>query len=355
MQFSGPLGAGEKPYLSDMNPFFRYRLDHILFWVLTIGFHAYTRLFLIDEANEFQFVLEIIVRNALLAGVVYFNLLIVIPRLGKGNLPIWILASITSLAFYAFVKNMHDVYLYGHVIGDPERLDFFHNTFYNFSIVLFYLAFAGALYLSKQWYIQRELLQQIRLEKLNTELDYLKAQINPHFLFNSLNTIFFQIDKHNLEARETLGKFSDMLRYQLYECNAHEIAIEKELAYLKNFVDLQQLRRNGHDVIEFSVSNAVTNFSIPPLLLIPFIEIAFKHVSNFTDKKNEVKIALERHDNTVSLQVTNTTNNQAAPMPGGIGLKNVKRRLELLFPRRHKLGVKETTDRFEVTLILELA
>lgn len=354
MQFFAQPGQ-LKAVSFDMNRFFRYHLDHILFWVFTVAFHAYTRIFLIDKVNGFQFALEVVVRNVLLAGVVYFNLLIVIPRLGKGKLPVWILASIASLAFYAIAKNLHDVYLYGHVIGDPERLDLFHNTFYNFSIVLFYLAFAGALYLSKQWYIQRELLQQIRLEKLNTELDYLKAQINPHFLFNSLNTIFFQIDKHNLEARETLGKFSDMLRYQLYECNAHEIAIEKELAYLKNFVDLQQLRRNGHDAIEFNVSNAVTNFSIPPMLLIPFIENAFKHVSNFTDKKNEVKIALERHDKTLSLRVTNTINNQVAPMAGGIGLKNVKRRLELLFPRRHKLGVKETSERFEVTLILELA
>ena len=338
-----------------MNRFFRYHLDHILFWVFTVGFHAYTRLFLIEEVNAFQFALEIIVRNTLLAGVVYFNLLVVIPRLGKGKLPLWIVASIASLAFYAFAKNLHDVYLYGQVMGDPARLDFFHNTFYNFSIVLFYLAFASALYLSKQWYVQRELLQQIRLEKLNTELDYLKAQINPHFLFNSLNTIFFQIDKHNLEARETLGKFSDLLRYQLYECNVNEIPIEKELTYLKNFVDLQQLRRNGHDVIEFIVSDSVADFSVPPMLLIPFIENAFKHVSNFTDKKNEVKISLARHANIVSLRVMNTTNIHTEPVAGGIGLKNVRRRLELLFPRRHKLDLKETTDRFEVNLTLELA
>lgn len=338
-----------------MNRFFRYHLDHIFFWVLTTGFHAYTRLFLIDQLNTVHFVLEIIVRNALLAGVIYFNLLVVIPRLFKEKQLRWIFASVASLVFYAFTKNLHDVYLYGHLLGDTERLDFFHSTFYNFSIVLFYLTFAGALYLSRQWYMQRELLQQIRLEKLNTELDYLKAQINPHFLFNSLNTIFFQIDKKNLEARETLGKFSDMLRYQLYECNGNEIAIEKELAYLKNFVALQQLRRNGHDLIEFRVSDAMANFSVPPMLLIPFIENAFKHVSNFIDKKNEVKIDLQHHDNTMSLRVMNTINSNTAPVAGGIGLKNVRRRLELLFPHRHKLDVKKTADRFEVTLTLELS
>jgi sensor histidine kinase YesM len=336
-----------------MNRFFRYHLDHILFWALTIGFHAYTRMYLIDKVNAFQFALEIIVRNALLAGVIYFNLLVVIPRISKGKVLAWILASIGSLVFYAFAKNLHDVYLYGYVIGDPGRVNFFHSTFYNFSIVLFYFAFAGALYLSKQWYVQRELLQQIQLEKLNSELEYLKAQMNPHFLFNSINTIFFQIDKHNQGARETLGKFSDMLRYQLYECNDPLIVIEKELAYLRNYVELQKLRRNENDVIEFTITDELRNFSLPPLLLIPFIENAFKHVSNFTDKKNEVRIELTKNDQTVQLIVINTTDSSAKET-GGIGLRNVKRRLELLFPQRHALAVRKTPDRFEVNLTLKL-
>lgn len=336
-----------------MNRFFRYHLDHIIFWALTIGFHAYTRMYLIDKVNAFQFVLEVIVRNTLLAGVIYFNLLLVIPRFSKGKTFRWIMVLAGSLVFYAFAKNLHDVYLYGYVIGDPARINFFHSTFYNFSIVLFYSAFAGTLYLSKQWYMQRELLQQIRLEKLNTELDYLKAQMNPHFLFNSINTIFFQIDKQNQEARETLGKFSDMLRYQLYECNETEIAIEKELAYLKNYVELQKLRRNSHDEIEFNVSDDIRNFSLPPLLLIPFIENAFKHASGFTDRKNEVKIELSKKDQTLQLTVLNTTDSSAKET-GGIGLKNVKRRLELLFPQRYTLDVNKTTDRFEVSLILKL-
>ena len=337
-----------------MNRFFRYRLDHILFWTLTVFFHAYTRTYLINKVSVFQFVLEIIVRNALLASVIYFNLLVVIPRMSHGKTFVWILASIGSLVFYAFAKNLHDVYLYGYVIGDPSRVDFFHSTFYNFSIVLFYLGFASALYLSKQWYIQRETLRQIKLEKLNTELDYLKAQMNPHFLFNSINTIFFQINKENTEARETLGKFSDMLRYQLYECNGNEIAIEKELSYLKNYVGLQKLRRNGQDEINFTIADDVRHFSLPPLLLIPFIENAFKHVSNFTDKKNEVTIGLTKANQTVQLSVFNTTDHSVKEA-GGIGLKNVKRRLELLFPQRHWLDIQKSDSGFSVNLKLELA
>lgn len=337
-----------------MNRFFRYHLDHLFFWILTIGFHAYTRLYLVNKAGVFQFMLEIVLRNGLLAAVIYFNLLIVIPRISKSKVVRWLMASLVSLLGYSILKTLHDSYLYGSVIGDIRRIDFLQNTFYNFSIVLFYLAFAIAIYLSKQWYTQRELLRQIQLEKLNTELEYLKAQMNPHFLFNSINTIFFQINKENTEARETLGKFSDMLRYQLYECNSPEIAIEKELAYLKNYVELQKLRRNPNDIIEFIVNDELRSFSIPPLLLIPFIENAFKHISNFTDKPNEVHIRLEKSGNELHLHVLNSADGSVKEN-GGIGLKNVTRRLELLFAGRYLLDVKREVDSFTITLTLHLA
>ena len=317
--------------------------------MLTIGFHAYTQWFKIADTGVF--VQEIIVRNALLAIVIYFNLLVVFPRINRGRVWSGIMLLLCSLVFYAVVKHVHDVYRYEH---PAAHADFVHSAFYDFSIVVFYLAFATALHLSRQWYIQRETLRQINLEKLNTELEYLKAQMNPHFLFNSINTIFFQINKENTAARETLGKFSDMLRYQLYECNGHEITIEKELSYLNNYVELQKLRRNGQDEITFSVADDVKRFSLPPLLLIPFIENAFKHVSNFTDKKNEVTIELTKTNQTVQLSVYNTTD-ATAKETGGIGLKNVTRRLELLFPQRHSLDIQKSDSGFSINLKLELA
>src|SRR5699024_6410854 len=173
---------------------------------------------------------------------------------------------------------------------------FFSNTFYNFSIAVFYMGFTIALMLSKNWYKQHLLLQKIQVENLETELRYLKAQINPHFLFNSLNTIYFQIDKNNAEARTSLHKFSELLRYQLYECNEEQIAIEKEIEYLKSYIDLQRLRKQKNYNICFEVDESVRNFSIAPLLLMPFVENAFKHVSRYTDKPNSIKICLCRQD-----------------------------------------------------------
>jgi sensor histidine kinase YesM len=338
-----------------MERLFRYKLDHILFWTLTVGFHAYTHVGLIDQAGFGQFVLELLVRDGLLAVVIYINLLVIIPKLNhQKNYGISILLIVISLIFYVALKNLHDIYLYGHMLNNPERQSFFHNSFYNFSIVIFYLAFATTLHLSKQWYLQKELIRKIELEKLNTELEYLKAQINPHFLFNSLNTVFFQIDKQNNAARETLSKFSDMLRYQLYECNGKEIAIEKEIQYLKNYVELQKLRKDEHYDIQFTYSEELKNFTVSPLLLLPFIENAFKHVSHVSDRKNIITIELKKSENQFQLIVFNTKDAKPTPTNGGIGLRNVQRRLELLYPNRYDLTVTEQPETFRVQLTLTL-
>lgn len=333
-----------------MSRFFSYRLDHIIFWALTVFFHGYTRLPWINKAGVDQFVLELIVRNGLLACAIYLTILVAIPRLTMGKLAAGVLGIVAAMTLYVLGKNAHDVYFYGYVLGDPERQDFFYNTFYNLSIVTFYLAFATTLYLSKQWYLQRKKMRQIEMEKLNTELEYLRAQINPHFLFNSINTIYFQIDKQNRAARETLGKFSDMLRYQLYECSGNEIAIEKEVKYLQNYVALQKLRVSENYTVSFTLGPDLMHFKIPPLLLIPFVENAFKHVSHFADKKNEIAISLAKTDGQIELVVVNTTENNQHTEAGGIGLKNVTRRLDLIYGDRYSLVIKNQIQSYAASL-----
>lgn len=335
-----------------MSRFFSYRLDHIIFWILTVFFHGYTRLPWINKAGLNQFVLELIVRNGLLACAIYFTILVCIPKLTTGKQTTGILGILAALLIYVMGKNAHDVYFYGYVVGDPERQHFFYNTFYNLSIVTFYLAFAITLYLSKLWYLQRIKMRQIEIEKLNTELEYLRAQINPHFLFNSINTIYFQIDKQNTAARETLEKFSEMLRYQLYECTSKTIAIEKEIQYLQNYVALQKLRLGNRHAVEFKADDRLKGFFIPPLMLIPFVENAFKHISHFTDKPNTINLVLTKANDALVFTCTNTTDGAIKNEPGGIGLKNVTRRLELLYGDRYNLEIKPMADVFQVTLLI---
>ncbi len=339
-----------------MERFVRYKLDHVIFWLLTIFFHGYTRLNVLNEAGPVHFMLELLIRNGLLAMAIYFTLLVVVPRFTKRrNIIISVGLILLTLVVYVACKNAHDLYLYRYGLNSPAKQSFFNHSLYNLSIVIFYLTFAVTLYLSKQWYQQQTLLRKIELEKLNTELEYLKAQINPHFLFNSINTIYFMIDKQNKEARETLTAFSDMLRYQLYECNGADIPIEKEISYLKNYINLQRLRKDDKYRIAFRYAPDVKNFTLAPLLLIPFVENAFKHVSHFADKPNTIDIELNKKGNFFYLYIFNTTDStKIYSENSGIGLRNVKRRLELLYPGRYNLLINKTSGQFEVTLELKL-
>lgn len=340
-----------------MNRFFRYKVDHILFWSLTIFFHGYTRVGLIQKVGMDQFIIELVVRNGLLAFVIYANLLVILPKfMDNKKYLVGILLMLLSIAVYAVLKSFHDGHLYGVVFGNPAKRGIELHLFYNLSIVTFYFLFATTLHFTKQWYLQREVIRKIELENISTELEYLKAQINPHFLFNSINTIYFQIDKQNIGARETLSKFSDMLRYQLYECNGHEIPVEKEISYLKNYVELQRLRKDENYSIEFICSDEMKNFTLPPLLLVPFVENAFKHVSHFMDRKNVIKIEVDKAGNFFRFNVMNTKDIlQKTNENGGIGLKNVKRRLELSYKDKYLLDIQDTPEHFTVNLELHVS
>ncbi len=344
-----------------MEKFWRYKLEHVLFWIITIGFHIYTRLYLIDQAGGWQFLWEIIIRNGLLAVIIYANSGYLIPTLAQQKkIGFYIIGLCISLGFYVLVKNMHDTYL--SELASAPFPSYWSHSFYNFSIAMFYMAFSLALQLSKEWFFQREKLRQMEIEKLNTELEYLKLQINPHFLFNSLNTIYFQIDKSNALARDTLLTFSDLLRYPLYECNGKEVLLEKEIKYLKNHFELQKLRKDKNYHLTFDCFIQNDQQTIAPLLLVPFMENAFKHISHFADHSNEIRIDIHQEENILKMKVFNSKDNapredpkgKIALVKGGIGLKNVKRRLDLIYGTGYSLNIREGEQDFEVNLTIPL-
>jgi LytS/YehU family sensor histidine kinase len=214
-----------------------------------------------------------------------------------------------------------------------------------------------AIKLISDFFLMQKRLMEIAKEKAETELNFLKSQINPHFLFNSLNSVYFLIDKNNAEARQALHKFSDMLRYQLYEIKGEKIAIEKEIDYLRDYIGLQQLR-NENCSVQFNVKEGMKSFLIEPLLLIPFVENSFKHLSHFSDgKKNEVQINLSKQNGEMNFGIRNTTEEKQVHKfsnDGGIGLNNVKRRLELLYPQQHELKISDGKGWFDVQLSIKM-
>lgn len=200
-------------------------------------------------------------------------------------------------------------------------------------------------------------LDRVEKERSKNELDFLKAQFNPHFLFNSINSIYGHIEKGNATARNMLLTFSEMLRYQLYECNVDRISIEKEISYIRNYVRLQQTRKEETLVVNIDIHDNVKGFSIAPLLFIAFIENAFKYVSDNEKEENRVDIRMEKQDNRLLFCTYNTkdTNYNRMTDHSGIGIANVKRRLALLYPGKHDLSVNETDSSYEVQLNLAVS
>lgn len=248
-------------------------------------------------------------------------------------------------------------------ILDKERAfklinDFYFQLFDIYMLVLFgCVCIIAYRLIIDQWNFQTRFVQ-LQKENAQTELSFLKAQINPHFLFNSINSIFAHIDKSNVEAREIVLKFSDMLRYQLYECNTELINFEKEFAYLNNYVALQRLRKEENLVINIETIGKMTGFEIAPLLLVPFIENAFKYASNHDEKQNFLKIILTKAPTYFNFYCINTRDrivSRDVVEDSGIGINNVKRRLELIYPEKHELTVNEDDIKFEVNLKIILA
>ena len=202
--------------------------------------------------------------------------------------------------------------------------------------------------------------QQVELlekERVKNELDYLKAQINPHALFNSLNTIYGHIDKSNQVARNILLQFSELLRYQLYDCSAEKVSLEKEMEYVKNYVAFQRLRKDEKLIVHLDIGTIEAGLNIAPLLLVVLIENAFKFAGNFADKENKICIKLFTKDNTLHCSFFNTKELQqagAAKNANGIGIANLKRRLELLHPGKYKLTTHIENEFYETNLILVL-
>jgi len=325
--------------------------SHALLWLLIAGIWFYLRHQ--DYSSTAEAAQVTFIKVIDLAAVVYLTNLLLVPNfLYRRRYLRFALLLIAVVGAFSYIKMV----LLSFVTGGPVSNVDVKQAVYNNFVTQFFLVLASVGLKSAVDYIQlQKRMVEIAKEKAEAELAYLKAQINPHFLFNALNAVYFLIDKRNNEAREALHKFSDMLRYQLYECNDSKIAIEKEIGYLKDYVGIQQLRMNENTSVRFSCEREVANFSIEPLLLIPFVENSFKHLSHYSNgQKNEVQIKLSRENGSLLFSVYNTTEHKQEQEAGGIGLKNVQKRLELLYPGKHKLQVKEKQGWFGVELNLSL-
>lgn len=201
----------------------------------------------------------------------------------------------------------------------------------------------------------RERLKQIQTEKTNAELSYLKAQINPHFLFNTLNSIYsLAIMKHEKTA-DAVVKLSEMMRYVLNDGNTNFVLLEKELHYITNYIELQKMRLTPNVKLSYLQEGIAQDKKIAPLVLIPFIENAFKHGVN-SEEDSDIEIKITITDTTLHLLVKNNcvTINNNTLNKSGLGIENTKQRLQLLYPENHTLKISKLDNYFIVNLDLNI-
>ncbi len=208
---------------------------------------------------------------------------------------------------------------------------------------------------SKNWFANERLKQKLKEEKLAAELNFLKAQINPHFLFNVLNTAFASATKSGDEiTADIIEKLSGLMRYMLYESNAERVELEKEIDYLNNYIDLQKLRisKDTQLKIEFNVTGDIKKDKIAPLILVPFVENAFKHGISLNLKSFiNIDLKIEKHKIICKIENSNhSKGDKKEESHSGIGLENVKKRMALIYPNSHKLNILEKVDSFLVEL-----
>jgi two-component system LytT family sensor kinase len=334
----------------------RHTLVHGAYWILVTGFFLYEKKYLIYKTNLPYFFACVSGRIALLILIAYLNLHYFLPKyLMPKRYVAYFTAVMLSVLMYVLLQSLYDFYLYGFVVGPMYNSKLIDAISYNFFSALWYLGLMLALKLSLDWYSQQSLIQRITVEKLNAEVNFLRAQVNPHFLFNILNNLYALTLKKSELAPDVVLKLSAMMEYMLYDSNDDHVPLDKELSYLQSYIDLERLRFSGEADISLEVNTVPRNQKIAPLLLLPLVENAFKHGLSKQTENGWLKVVINLERHMLGIVVENSKPLTAShATKGGIGLSNLRKRLELLYPKRHELELVDKTNSFTAKLIIEL-
>jgi len=328
--------------------------QHLLFWLV-----IYLVFFLIDQ-NQFDWQISLIkelVNVFFYALVVYINLWLLIPQyLSSKRL---VLYSVFVLLLSILITPIKTFVLFQAIADYPlAREDMVENQYLIFLTTLLVLLSSTIFKIVFDWLQHQREKKELQTQTMRSELRFLRSQINPHFLFNTLNNLYALTLKKSDKAPEIVLKLSEIMRYMLYECNEKRVPLEKEINYIRNYLALEELRQGKNVSIHFTMEGSAEDKKIAPLMFTPFLENSFKHGLNHTITEGYVNIHLKIMADRILFSVENSKP-ETLPQPdkrpsGGIGLANVKRRLNLIYPDQYKLKIKDMPMAYRIELEIQL-
>jgi two-component system LytT family sensor kinase len=335
---------------------------HAIVWISLITFF----LFIVRDNAKMtlqRMMVIFVLYGSINISLFYINYLLFIPWfLNRKKYSIYILTVVLTIIAYGIGKYcigilfekdvlIHTVMVKGKEVQTVIGFwSYFISTFFT-SILFIFLSII--LKFSVDWFLNERIQRDLENQRLSAELAFLKSQINPHFLFNSLNSIYSLAYQQSENTPGAILKLSEIMRYMLYECNDNKVDLSKELQYLQNYIDLQKIRFGNNAYIDFKIDGVVTDQQIVPLLLIAFIENAFKHgIANDAASPIIMVISIDKEHLQFYIENKKHTNNRDAI--GGIGLNNVRRRLDLLYPGKYNLDIRDEIDTYTCELSLVL-
>jgi sensor histidine kinase YesM len=347
----------KKKYWELNHPILRI-IQHLAFWVLS--FFVFLYLFKTGTKPEKIDYVYTILFQLTLVPAVYINIELLLPKLGNRKRILFYLLSLSVLIIlFAWINyNFFDDW------SAKVFPDYFFISYFTFrEVILFFLVYiiiTMLLKLSKSWFqvswLQKELLQKEK-QKAEVELKALKAQINPHFFFNTLNSIYSMALDKDARLPGTVLQLSDLMRYFIYGSKDNFIPLEKELTVVNDYIALQKIRSGEQLSVQINKDGEVSEQKIAPLLLITFLENAFKHGAKGSSENTFIRLDIKVERDKLNFTVENNKGTIDEVNTGeynGLGLENVKRQLELLYPGKHLLNIKDGKDRFVVALQLSL-
>lgn len=330
---------------------------HLFFWCIYVTFIVYQIIFFqrergYDWGRSFNYTSVQLVFTLTIA---YLNYFVFLPRfLAHKKLLKYLLEFLIPFTLLIVAR----VYLQRYMMADSPRQEYFNSAMYVVqvtAVTLFIVIFVGMLRFAVDWFELEARKKEMENEKLIAELNFLKAQINPHFLFNTLNNLYYLAYSKSENTTEVIAKLSQMMRYMIYDSNHPKVLLTKEIEYMQSYISLERMRLNNQIPIQLDIQGSVENVWIAPLIFITFLENAFKHGVSNDNPKAWIKISISLNGNECVYRVENSKDSKPENAKSGIGLQNVKRRLELSYPNHHHLTIEDKPDVYIVQLNLTLS